>query len=96
MQHSRDLLTCLRAGLRQDAAVVKDASNHLIGRMVVQGIGDGPQAGFAPGGNLAISPQPTTQFGPSGIAVDVAGNVYASDTTYNDEFLATKIWPQRA
>jgi sugar lactone lactonase YvrE len=64
-------------GLRQDAAIVTDQEGNWLGTTLLHGIGLGPKTAIYPG---IISTYAAHFSKPSGIAVDMFGNLYIADS----------------
>jgi len=64
-------------GVRTDVVLVRNETNNLIGKMIVTGLGTGPQASVAPGLATTVQWSEPGTFAPSKFVVDPAGNVYA-------------------
>ena len=71
------------AGTRQGAVVLVNSGNAPLATAYLQGIGMGSQLTFLPALQSTIG---NALYGPSGVAVDGAGNVYIADT-YNSRVL---------
>jgi sugar lactone lactonase YvrE len=73
--------TPVRPTTRHGAAVLYDGSGNPIATAYLQGTGAGPQAGFLPGTQTAVTTSSLNS--PIGMAVDASGNVYLTDTGNN-------------
>jgi sugar lactone lactonase YvrE len=70
-----------RPGTRYGAVELQDKSGNTLATGYVQGTGVGPQVDFLPGTLSTLG----SGFGyPSGVAVDVSGNVFVADTDNGD------------
>ncbi len=68
----------LFTGLRRGGIEVTNADNQPLAGTALSGMGVGPQIGFSPSGLTTI---PDNDVVPYGVAVDDAGNVFASDNS---------------
>ena len=70
----------LAPGIRQGAAVIWGVNDNALATAFLSGVGVLPKAGFLPGTVTQIG---TQLSGPTGVAVDGAGDVYIADTGNN-------------
>jgi sugar lactone lactonase YvrE len=68
------------SGIRKGAVVLYDSEGNTLVTAYLQGTGIAPTAAFLPAQQIAMG---TQLSGPSGIAVDGAGNIYIADTGNN-------------
>jgi sugar lactone lactonase YvrE len=72
--------TPLASGLRMGAVVFRDNQENTLATAFLSGTGMQPRVAFFPGAETQLG---TQLSGPSGVAVDTAGNVYIADTGNN-------------
>jgi trimeric autotransporter adhesin len=69
------------AGSRYGAVVIDDDSGNVVATGYLQGMGVGPQINFLPGAESTVPS--SALVNPSGVVVDVTGNIYIADAGNN-------------